>query len=555
MKQLTMRPWQSQFARNLAGHRGADFLLVACPAAGKTIGAGAAVAKAMAQRRCDQLIVVCPTVVVRNQWCKELRAMGYEMLTRFGGDGWPAWVHGVCVTYAQVAQRPDRYRAASESRRTVVIFDEIHHAGENLAWGAAIADAFAAALLRLALSGTPFRSDKDRIPFVRYARDGSALADFAYDYGRAVREGVCRPIEFRAHDGLISWRDGEETVTARFSDRVPVPARSRRLRASLDPSKPYLAALLGAAHADLIGLREEVPDAAGLVICDSQAHARLVDGLIGRVSGSLAVVAMSDLPRAHEAIVAFSEQDEEWLCSVRMVSEGVDIPRLGVIAWATAATTELMVRQVAGRALRGREEFTQLPAIVHMPADPELVRHAERMRVLGGATPVRHLGASQSEPAVEGDRVRQRAPVARAHDYRAVDARPIEGAVPRVLAPDVPRALMQLAGEVLAVEAPALPPSPRATLVAARRREANRGELFRLLSVYGELRHAAEPAYQLATAHRDLTTAVGRVDHSSADGLIEEALNWVREQLRYFAQENPDSVKELARARRMAIAS
>jgi hypothetical protein len=67
-----------------------------------------------------------------------------------------------------------------------------------------------------------------------------------------------------------------------------------------------------------------------------------------------------------------------------MVSEGVDIPRLGVVVWATAASTELMVRQVAGRALRGRAEFARLPASVHMPADPRLIAHARALDVLEG---------------------------------------------------------------------------------------------------------------------------------------------------------------------------
>ncbi len=110
MTKLTMRSWQSRFARKLAAHRRDDFLLVACPAAGKTRAAGAAVAKAMKARRCDQLVVVCPTVVVRNQWCRELDSLGYQMLNGLDGDGWPAHVHGVCVTYAQVAAQPERYQ-------------------------------------------------------------------------------------------------------------------------------------------------------------------------------------------------------------------------------------------------------------------------------------------------------------------------------------------------------------------------------------------------------------------------------------------------------------
>jgi superfamily II DNA or RNA helicase len=329
---LNLRSWQSQFARKLAAHRREDFLLVACPAAGKTLAAGAAAAAVMHARRCDQLIVVCPTVVVRDQWCRELARIGYHMLTQFERDGWPGYVHGVCVTYAQVATRADRYATACTERRTVVVFDEIHHAGEQLAWGSAIADGFAGAKLRLMLSGTPFRSDQDRIPFVRYAKDGSCVPDFTYDYARAVRDGVCRAIEFRAHDGVITWRDGEDPQTARFSEPVAKVARARRLRAALDPAQPYLTSVLTAAHEDLLALRDRVSDAAGLIVCDTQAHALAVDKLISEITGSVPVLAMSDLPRAHQAIVAFADEVGEWLVSVRMVSEGVDIPSVAAQA-------------------------------------------------------------------------------------------------------------------------------------------------------------------------------------------------------------------------------
>ena len=635
MIELNLRDWQSRFARKLAAHRGKDFLLVACPAAGKTIAAGAAAAAVMQARRCDQLIVVCPTVVVRDQWCRELAALSYEMLTRFDGDGWPAYVHGVCATYAQVAQRAERYAAACDQRRTVVVLDEIHHAGEQLAWGTAIAHAFAAAKLRLMLSGTPFRSDQDRIPFVRYAPDGSCVPDFTYDYARAVRDGVCRAIEFRAHDGVITWRDGEDQRTARFSEPVAKTARPRRLRAALDPAQPYLTSLLTAAHADLLALRARVSDAAGLVVCDTQAHAIAVDKLISEITGSVPVLAISDLPRAHQAIVAFAEEAEEWLVSVRMVSEGVDIPRLGVIVWASTATTELMVRQVAGRALRGRAEYGELPAIVHMPADPELVRYAQRLEMLGGAltktrtsraptkagrrcaeqpravreidptpfvqwfdkraravgaetliyrcgwsyeTGMRRMHRWRSEGAkahaltlldachmadIDFDELFADARYAQAReyirdpnasadqvDYRAIDAQPIDDAHPRVLAPKLPSRRLHAAGERIEIAAPELPPSPRAMLAAEQQHEALRGELFRLLAIYGQLRREIDPAYQLASAHRELCAAVGAVDATAPDEQLAKALEWIREHVAQLAASHPEEFKDLARARR-----
>lgn len=114
---LELRAWQARFADALTTHTEDDFLLVACPAAGKTIAAGAAIARVMAARDCDQLIVVCPTVVVRDQWASELNRLGYRMATQFSHVGWPEHVHGVVATYAQVSLRAAVVAEACRGRR------------------------------------------------------------------------------------------------------------------------------------------------------------------------------------------------------------------------------------------------------------------------------------------------------------------------------------------------------------------------------------------------------------------------------------------------------
>jgi superfamily II DNA or RNA helicase len=542
---LELRAWQSKFARALAAHDRDDFLLVACPAAGKTIAAAVGVADAMGARDCDQLIVVCPTVVVRDQWASELNRLGYRMLTHVDRRSLPEHVHGTCTTYAQVAQRVHELADACQRRRTVVVFDEIHHAGEQLAWGASIADAFRDTVLRLTLSGTPFRSDSSRIPFVRYDRADMCVPDFAYDYARAVRDGACRPIEFRAHDGEITWLDddGETHAKASFSQGIPREDQPRRLRASLDPDQPYLRSLLAAAHADVLRLRRTVPDAAGLVVCDSQLHALDVDRLLTEITGSLPVLAMSDIPRAHQAIRSFAEEDDPWIVSVRMVAEGVDIPRLGVIAWATTARTELMVRQVAGRALRGRGEHASLPAIVHMPADPQLVQYARRIDVLGG---VSH--STVRRPRVFLEDTDEPTTGSRRRRLKAVAAHPAD--VPLEIAPELPAGRLHSAPEPIQVATPELPDAPEDLAAAQESRQASRAELYQLLAVYAQLRRTLNPAYQLASAHTELAAEVGAIGPESPDEHIAEALEWVHERTAAIAVRHPDAIKDLARSRR-----
>ena len=91
-----------------------------------------------------------------------------------------------------------------------MIFDEIHHGGDAKSWGDSIREAFGDAPRRLALTGTPFRSDDAAIPFVRYEPDGNGLlrsaADHTYGYADALADGVVRPVVFLAYSGETRWR-------------------------------------------------------------------------------------------------------------------------------------------------------------------------------------------------------------------------------------------------------------------------------------------------------------------------------------------------------------
>jgi superfamily II DNA or RNA helicase len=543
MTSLTLRPWQAEFLDVLSSHPTDDFLLVACPAAGKTIAAGAGVAQVLEEREADQLVIVAPTVVVRDQWEAELDKLGYRMLHRLAGRGWPAWVHGVCLTYAAAAFNAEALAEACERRRTVVVFDEVHHAGSKLTWGSGIEEAFAGAEFRLHLSGTPFRSDRDRIPFVRYDEDGACIPDFSYDYRRAVADGVCRPVEFRVHDGEITWSAGEEEASAAFTDDIAVTDRPRRLRAALDPSQAYLRGVLEAANQDLAELRTQIPDAAGLVVCDSQQHAHEVDRLITEIDGSVPTLALSDLPRSHQAIAAFSRETEPWLVSVRMVAEGVDIPRLGVVVWATTSSTELMVRQVAGRALRGRREYLKLPAVVHMPADPQLVEYAQRLDVLAGVSKRKDDHSGPSGRHGGGGRAPKK--------VECLAATP--SGAPRAIRPTLPRPDQLVAvPDPIDVAAPELPPSPRDLREMGEQRERDRADLYQLLNVYMRLRRHDTPTFALPAANAELAEAVGVIDAEASDALVGEALDWLRERTASLAIANPDLVKELAREKRRA---
>ena len=50
-------------------------------------------------------------------------------------------------------------------------------------------------------------------------------------------------------------------------------------------------------------------------------------------------VVLSDDAGASKRIDEFSASDERWMVAVRMVSEGVDVPRLAVGVYATSVST------------------------------------------------------------------------------------------------------------------------------------------------------------------------------------------------------------------------
>src|SRR5699024_10343344 len=81
---------------------------------------------------------------------------------------------------------------------------------------------------------------------------------------------------------------------------------------------------------------------------------------------------MSDEPGASRRIGDFATSDRRWLVSVLMVSEGVDIPRLRVGVYATAARTELFFRQVVGRFIRSTPPPRRQMSYLLRPADPRL---------------------------------------------------------------------------------------------------------------------------------------------------------------------------------------
>lgn len=381
----SLRQWQQEALDLFLSRRPKDFLAVATPGAGKTTFALTLASTLHADKTVERIIVVVPTEHLKVQWSQAAARFGLSLDPEFTNSSAvnPAY-DGVVVTYAQVGMHPFKHHAVASTRRTLVILDEIHHAGDAKSWGDGVREAYNDVEHRLALTGTPFRSDDSAIPFVTYDDDGEghlvSRADYTYGYAEALHDGVVRPVVFLAYSGEAQWRDsaGEE-YSARLGEPLDAAQTARAWKTALDPKGDWIAAVLQAAHTRLQKIRANMPDAGGLVIATDTTTARAYAKILQTISSTPVTVVLSDEPGSSKRIDEFSASQDEWLVAVRMVSEGVDVPRLAVGVYATSAATPLFFAQAIGRFVRSRMPGES--ASIFLPSVPVLLRLAEEMEV------------------------------------------------------------------------------------------------------------------------------------------------------------------------------
>ncbi|GAA0551371.1 DEAD/DEAH box helicase [Paractinoplanes ferrugineus] len=389
-----LRDWQRKALVAYLRRPGQDFMAVATPGAGKTTFALRIAAELLAHGTVEAVTVVCPTEHLKTQWSVAAARVGIQLDPMFRNSDVHSSrdFHGAVLTYAQVGMAPQVHRRRTMTRPTFVILDEIHHAGDSRTWGDGVKSAFEEADRRLMLTGTPFRSDDNPIPFVSYERGEDGLqrsrADSVYGYADALRDGVVRPVLFMAYSGETRWRtNAGDELAARLGEPMTKDLVAQAWRTALDHRGDWMPQVMRAADARLSKLRAHgIPDAGGLVIASDQQTARAYAKLLHEISGEPAVVVLSDDEGASGRIASFAVSDQRWMVAVRMVSEGVDIPRLAVGVYATSASTPLYFAQAIGRFVRSRRPGET--ATVFLPSVPHLLglaseMEAQRNHVLG----------------------------------------------------------------------------------------------------------------------------------------------------------------------------
>ena len=406
-----LRPWQSEVLVKsvkwlLEDRCDRHFLINAAPGSGKTIAACAIARSLIDKGEIDRVIVIAPRKEVVNQWAKDFQLVVGKYMAKVTGRDGNINVLGtdICATWAACQGLLDAMQAVCNAHRTLVICDEHHHAAVEAAWGSSADSAFTEAKFVLVLTGTPIRSDGADSIWLAYDDRGAIShpdeGTYTLTYGDAVDLGYCRPTTFHRHEGKfrVDLDHGESIqVSGQHSDSLPntlarIPALQRALqfyRLACTPqyesdnetplATGYQGTMVEWGCEKLTQLRNRMPNAGGLVICQSIEMAEYMVKLIEIVDGESPILVHSLLGNAESKISAFRNTDKRWLVSVAMVSEGVDIKRLRVLIYLPNALTELSFRQAIGRVVRTAGPNDDTRAYVVMPSFDTFERYARKV--------------------------------------------------------------------------------------------------------------------------------------------------------------------------------
>ena len=398
---------------------GNNFLADATPGCGKTAFA-AYLFRQFFGETWEQIIIVTNGKPRQEGWIEDLGAFGINLMPNWAGRYSKPTMkgyHGSVITYAIMPGNEMQLQALCQ-KPTLVVFDEIHHLGDSMSWGDAARAAFnQRSVQTVGLTGTPFRSDGNPIPFVDYQRDEDgkmrSVGHVGYSYGDALKDGVLRYVNLPTYGGEIEWEDNDGHHKADLEEEISEHLQGNRLRAAILQKKWLLPSIKSADERLSQTRGTTAPSAAGLIVAKDQRHAQEIASWMRKdpqFNEDPAVI-VSDGDNATSSIKAFREGSKRWVIAVKMISEGVNIPRLRVGVYASNVTAPLFLNQVVGRVLRGSDGY----AWFWFPADPRITEVLEEIREMRD-----HVIEAEEdiEPTNDGG------PVGELPFFDAIDAQP-----------------------------------------------------------------------------------------------------------------------------------
>ncbi|NEQ11906.1 MAG: DEAD/DEAH box helicase family protein, partial [Moorea sp. SIO4E2] len=226
------RDWQERFVREYQTNPERNFLVEACTSSGKTGGALYAYNSLKNGFDWRFVVVVVPAEHLKRQYAQDAADLfGLNLYysgtdTRLGRLPTPNELlqndyHGSVISYHWLTKSGNAESLRNSFNRPLagkifVILDEVHHASSDLAFGQACEVAFPDHVIshRLMTSGTPFRSDNNKIlgNWVNYSEVQEnvyeCLPDFRYTLADALNDEIIPVFSFVTVAGEFTYRRG-----------------------------------------------------------------------------------------------------------------------------------------------------------------------------------------------------------------------------------------------------------------------------------------------------------------------------------------------------------
>jgi superfamily II DNA or RNA helicase len=285
---------------------------------------------------------------------------------------------------------------SSDDFTFALICDEIHHTNEiDSSWGTYVEQLSQLAKYSIFMSGTYFRGDRKPISCIPLDADGIPIKDYRFTYANGVKENVVRSVTTRDIDANVLIYDKNKDLKYELTlKEIGKKELAEAKKQVLDPNGECVRHIIETAHQALLQTRTKFPDAACLYVCrpgggdnytrdggESQEdrHVHAIAKQIQAITGETPTVVTHRDRDAQGKISCFRRANSMYLVAVNMVSEGCDIPRLRAVAFCRYTNSEMLFRQIVGRALRLHAPEDGTAAQIYIPAFPVLLDYAERL--------------------------------------------------------------------------------------------------------------------------------------------------------------------------------
>lgn len=362
-KERSLRAWQEDCYKKLleAKANGRNtFLAVAGVGSGKTFFSAYVFSKFHKKSEFDSVVIISPTENIKRNWSITFQTdfgikvdHGYQFK-----HAWPRDCSGISITYQSLNPLNIEVLKKYVNSKVLLIIDEVHHAGDERSWGDAVKEIGDEAGFVLLLSGTPTRGDNAAIPFVKYKKEAEdrfkLVYDYYYGYPESIKAEVCCPTIFEKNLSFAETFDGYKTLKYATEEN---PESKRLLNGVLSVKRNgncFVYQTFLKANEQLSKINDKRNENyAGLIVCKTIEDAQqLYERIYDEYGPDFAELVTSNDNDSSRKIENFKTNFKTWLISINMVSEGVDIPRIRVIVYATNVTTMVRFMQVMGRGVR-----------------------------------------------------------------------------------------------------------------------------------------------------------------------------------------------------------